>query len=64
MVKILPSKEGRVGSIPGQGVKFPQTLRPKERNIKQKQYCNKFSKDFKYGLHKIFLIKKYSASYT
>ena len=46
MVKILPSKEGRVGSIPGQGVKFPQTLRPKERNIKQKQYCNKFSKDF------------------
>ena len=35
------------GLIPGQGTKFPHALRPKNQNIKQKQYCNKFNKDFK-----------------
>ena len=35
--------------IPGQGVKIPHSLWPKPQNIKQKQHCNKFSKDFKNG---------------
>ena len=26
-------------------------MRPKDQNIKQKQYCNKFSEDFKNGPH-------------
>ena len=39
------------GPIPGQGTKIPHTLPPKNQNIKQKQYCNKFNKDFKNGPH-------------
>ena len=39
------------GPIPGQGTKTPHTLPPKNQNIKQKQYCNKFNKDFKNGPH-------------
>ena len=36
------------GSIPGWGTKIPHALWPKKnQNIKQKQYCNKFNKDFK-----------------
>ena len=45
---------GGVGLIPGQGTKIPQASWPK--NIKQKQYCNKFNKDFKKW--SIFLKKK------
>ena len=37
------------GPIPGQGTKTPHTLPPKNQNIKQKQYCNKFNKDFLNG---------------
>ena len=40
----LSSSAGRVGSIPGQ---IANALWPKNQNIKQKQYCNKFNKDFK-----------------
>ena len=40
-----------MGSIPGQGAKIPHALRPKSQNIEQKQYCNKFNKDFKNGPH-------------
>ena len=40
-------KQGGVGSIPGWGVKIPHASWPKNQNIKQKQYCNKFNKDFK-----------------
>ena len=59
MVKTLPSNAGGVGSIPGQGAKIPHALPPKNQNIKQKQYCNKFNKDFKNGPHqKIFKKKK------
>ena len=47
MVKILPSNAGGAGSIPGQGAKIPHATWPKHQNIKQKQYCNKFNKDFK-----------------
>ena len=33
------------GSILGQGFKIPHAS--KKQNLKQKQYCNKFNKDFK-----------------
>ena len=46
MVKTLPSNTGGAGSIPGGGAKIPLALQPKHQNIKQKQYCNKFNKDF------------------
>ena len=43
-----------VGLIPGQGAKTRHDLGPKNQNIKQEQYCNKFHKDFKNGLQKQF----------
>ena len=51
VVKTSPSNAGSAGSIPGQGIKIPHASRPKHQNIKQKQYCNKFNKDFKNGPH-------------
>ena len=42
----LPT-QGGAGSIPGQGAKITHASQPKTQNIKQKQYCNKFNKDFK-----------------
>ena len=51
MVKTLPSNAGGEGSIPGQGAKIPQASQPITQSIKQKQYCNKFKKDFKNGPH-------------
>ena len=47
MVKTLPSSAGGGGWIPGWGAKMPHASGPKNRNIKQKQYCNKFNKDIK-----------------
>ena len=49
MVKTLPSNLGDAGSIPGLGAKIPHAWWPKNQNLKQKQYCNKFNKDFKNG---------------
>ena len=52
VVESLPANAGGgAGLIPGWGAKFPHALQPKNQNIKQKQYCNKFSKDFKNGPH-------------
>ena len=51
MVKLLPSNAGVAGSIPGSGAEIPPATWPKIQNIKQKQYCNKFSKDFKNDPH-------------
>ena len=31
------------------GAKISHALWPKNQNVKQKQYCNKFNKDFKNG---------------
>ena len=45
VVKTSSSNVGGVGSIPGWGAKIPHALQPKNQNIKQKQYCNKFNKD-------------------
>ena len=45
------SSAGDVGSIPGQELKISDTQRPKNQNVKQKQYCNKFNKDFQNNPH-------------
>ena len=47
MVKSSPSNAGGEGSIPSRGAEIPHALWPENQNIKQKQYCNKFNKDFK-----------------
>ena len=47
VVKTSPSNAWGAGLTPGQGAKIPHALQPKNQNIKQKQYCNKFNKDFK-----------------
>ena len=44
VVKTLPSNAGGAELIPDQGTKIPHALWPKNQNIKQKQYCNKFNK--------------------
>ena len=51
VVETSPSNAGGVGSIPGWGAKISHALQPKNQNIKRKQYCNKFNKDFKNGPH-------------
>ena len=47
-----PSNAGGEGLTPGQRAKIPHAYRPKNQNIKQKQYWNKFNKDFKSGPYK------------
>ena len=56
-VKTSPSRAGTVGLIPAREAEIPQALQPKSQNTKQKQYCNKFDKDFKKGPHQIFFFK-------
>ena len=46
VVKTSPFNAGGAGSISGQGAKI-HALWIKNQNIKQKQYCNKFSEVFK-----------------
>ena len=46
VVETLPSKAGGVGQTSGQEAKIPHASHPKKRNMKQRQYCNKFNKDF------------------
>ena len=46
VAKTSPSNAGGVGSILGGGAKISHASCPKDQNIKQKQYCNKFNKDF------------------
>ena len=44
--------KGNASSVPGWRAKIPHALWPKNLAIiKQKQYCNKFSKDFKNDPH-------------
>ena len=49
VVQTLPSNAGGVTSIPGQRAKIPHASWPKKQNTEQKQYCNKFNKNFKMG---------------
>ena len=46
LVKSSPFNAGDTGLIPDQRAKIPHESWPKNQNIKQKQYCNKFNKDF------------------
>ena len=46
VVKTSPANTGVAGLIPGQGTIVPHASGPKAPNIRQKQYCNKFNKDF------------------
>ena len=46
-VKTSPSNARSADSIPGCQVKTPHTSQPKNQNVEQKQYWNKFNKDFK-----------------
>ena len=58
MVKTSRSNAGDVGLISGLEIKIPHGLQPQNQNINQKQYCNKFNKDFKNGPHKTLKKKK------
>ena len=51
MVKTLPSNAWRAGSNPARGAKTPHALWPKNQNVKRKQCCKKFNKDFVSGPH-------------
>ena len=44
---VKTSIAGGARSIPPQIAKIPHALWPRNQNIKQKQYCNKFNKEFK-----------------
>ena len=46
-VKTLSSNAGGEGLIPGWRAKLSHALGPKNQNVRQKQYCKKFNKDFK-----------------
>ena len=62
MVRTSPSNAEGAGSIPGQEAKILHASWPKNQNIKQKQYCNEFNKDFSDGpcQKKIFKKIKYT----
>ena len=52
MVRTLPSNAGDVGLIPGRGARIPPALQSK--NIKPKQYYNKFNKRCKKKKKKVY----------
>ena len=58
LIKTSPSNAGDAGSASVQGAKIPHALWPKTQNIKQKQYPNKFKKDYLDGLHQKNKLKK------
>jgi len=49
---------GSAGLFPGWATKIPGVSGPNERNLKQKKYCKKISKDFKHSPHQKILKKK------
>ena len=52
IVGTLPCSSGDAGLFPDWKAKISRASGPKKQNIKQKQYCNKFSKDFYNGPHR------------
>ena len=46
-VNTSPSIAGSADLIPGHRAKIPHASLPTNQNVKQKQYCTKFNKDFK-----------------
>jgi hypothetical protein len=57
VVKNPPSNAEGVGLIPGEGAGIPYASKPKTQSMKEKQYCNKFNKDFDSGPHQKNLFK-------
>ena len=57
-LRLCISNAGGTGLIPGLGAKIPHALWAEHQNIKQKQYCDKFNKDFNTGPHQKNLKKK------
>ena len=51
VVATSPSRARGAGLSPGWGATIPHALCTKTQNIKQRQYYNKFNKDFKNGPH-------------
>ena len=51
VVETSPSNAQGVGWIPDQKAKILHVSWPKNPNIRYKQYCKKFNKDFKNGPH-------------
>ena len=51
MVRTSPFIAGGACSIPSRGAKIPHASQTKVKNVRQKKYCKKFSKDFKNGPH-------------
>ena len=47
VVKTSPSNAGDTGLIPGRGAKISHVLWPRNQNVKQKRFCDKFNKDLK-----------------
>ena len=60
VVKSPPSNAGAADLIPGWDgrARIPHALGPKNQNIKQKQYCSKFNRNFKNGPHQRKILKK------
>ena len=59
VVRTSHSNERGEDSIPGQRTKILHASWPKTQNIKQKQYCNKFNKDFyRWSTPKVFKKEK------
>ena len=54
MVRTSPTNARLVGSDSDGGAILLHASQPKNRNIKYKQYCKNFKKDFENGLHKNF----------
>ena len=46
-----PSSAVEASLIPGWGAKISHASQPKNQNLKQKEYCNKFNKGLKNGSH-------------
>ena len=51
VVQTSSSRAAGVGSIPRWEAEIPHASWPKNQNIKQEQYCNKFNKVFKTDPH-------------
>ena len=41
---------GGIDVVPGQRAKIPRASQPKNQNMKQKKYCDKFNKDLKINI--------------
>ena len=58
MIKTLLFNAEGAGLILDQGAKIPHALRPKNQDLKQKQYCSKFNKTLKMVQMKNIFIKR------